>query len=155
MFLPEGDASSVDALAAIPVWCLKCPDLVPNDWWHWLAKTWFPKPSNSPKFPTLFSTTSSQLELSDKSWAHISSNHPELTEVDLGDAIGLTLYKPDKILKGKGPEKWAVREIESGRWAVIVYLERPPDPFAGTPGSGYVITAFITRQLKFPGKIRV
>jgi hypothetical protein len=151
----EEDTSGIDALAAIPVWCLKFPDLVPSDWWDWLAKTWPPNSGDRPHFPPLPLVTDTRINLSDKSWTHISSNHPELAELDRLEVIMLTLRKPDEILKGKGPEKWAVREIEPGRWVVVVYLEHPPDPFVGTSGSGYVITAFITHQLKSFAKIRV
>lgn len=45
---------------------------------------------------------------------------------------------PERILLGNAEEYLAVREVEPGKWLVVVYREGTED--------GFIITAFLTRK---------
>ena len=47
---------------------------------------------------------------------------------------------PQRILLGGDGELLAVREVESGKYLVVVYREHAED--------GFIITAFLTRRLR-------
>ena len=76
------------------------------------------------------------IRLTDERWAHILAEHGELAE--LKDAILETVSAPYRILAGGADELLAIREVESGKWLVVVYKEQTID--------GFIITAFLTRR---------
>lgn len=78
------------------------------------------------------------VRLTDERWEHITTQHSELT--DSKDAVIETLANPARILAGGDGELLAVREIETGKWLVVVYREQEDD--------GFIITAFQTRRYR-------
>ena len=74
--------------------------------------------------------------LPDERWTHIVTEHGEL--IDLRDEVLAAVENPERILSGNAGELFAVREIESGKWIVVVYRE--------SGGDGFIITAFLTRR---------
>jgi hypothetical protein len=82
------------------------------------------------------SVTGSAIRLTAERWAHIVDTHCELA--GLREELLETIARPDRVLAGVEEERLAVREIESGKWLVVVYRE--------TVGDGFVITAFLTRR---------
>ncbi|HEY3412302.1 MAG TPA: hypothetical protein VGM51_04485 [Armatimonadota bacterium] len=52
--------------------------------------------------------------------------------------------EPMRVLAGTEGERLAVREVEPGKWIVIVYRETGED--------GFVITAFLTRRTGYLDK---
>ena len=63
------------------------------------------------------------IRLTDERWAHME-----------------TVVQPGRILAGRGGELLAVREIEVGKFLVVVYRELEND--------GFIITAFLTRNVR-------
>jgi hypothetical protein len=78
------------------------------------------------------------IRLTDERWAHITEEHSELAGMRL-EILG-TVVQPDRILAGRAGELLAVREIEVGKFLVVVYRE--------LEGDGFVITAFLTRRMR-------
>lgn len=78
------------------------------------------------------------IRLTDERWAHIIEEHGELA--DLRQEVLQTVAEPERIVEGKAGELLAVRELENGKWLVVVYRELVDD--------GFVITAFLTRRLR-------
>src|SRR5699024_8543293 len=78
------------------------------------------------------------VRLTDERWEHITTQHSELAESK--DAVIETLANPARILAGGDGELLAVREIETGKWLVVVYREQEND--------GFIITAFQTRRYR-------
>lgn len=76
------------------------------------------------------------IRLPDERWAHISEEHAELAGMQ--DQVLETVFVPERILAGSSGELFAVREIEKGKWLVVVYRENDDD--------GFIITAFLTRR---------
>jgi hypothetical protein len=56
------------------------------------------------------------------------------------DEVLETVFQPERILAGSDGECLAVRQVESGKWLVVVYRELIDD--------GFVITAFLTRRIR-------
>jgi hypothetical protein len=78
------------------------------------------------------------IRLTDERWEHIVSQHGEL--IDRRGDILLTISDPERILAGQNSEQLAVREVEVGKWLIVVYREEVTD--------GFVITAFLTRRYR-------
>lgn len=76
------------------------------------------------------------IRLSDERWEHITTEHAEL--IDRRDQVLEAVANPERILAGNAGEQLAVREIEAGKWIVVVYREFDED--------GFIITAFLTRR---------
>jgi len=72
------------------------------------------------------------IRLTDERWEHIVTEHGELSESR--DAVLQAISDPERIFAGGNAELLAVREIESGKWLVVVYREDEQD--------GFIITAF-------------
>jgi len=83
--------------------------------------------------------------LPDERWMHIITEHAELT--DLRDEVLAAVDNPERILAGNAGELFAVREVESGKWIVVVYRESGSD--------GFIITAFLTRRSRSLDKRQV
>ena len=76
------------------------------------------------------------IRLSDERWAHITEEHCELA--GLRAEVLETVGHPTRILSGGAGELLALREIDAGKFLVVVYRETQPD--------GFIITAFVTRR---------
>jgi len=79
------------------------------------------------------------IRLPEERWEHILTGHGELHDMqhDVLDAI----TEPDRVLAGGAGELLAVREIEAGKWLVVVYRELDED--------GFIITALLTRRTEW------
>lgn len=78
------------------------------------------------------------IRLTDERWAHITDEHGELAGLrgEVLKAVG----DPLRIVEGGGRALLAVREVELGKYLVVVYRE--------IAGDGFVITAFLTRRIR-------
>lgn len=78
------------------------------------------------------------VRLTDERWAHIIEEHCELA--GLRREILEAVSDPQRVLEGNVGERFAVREVEPGKWLVVVYRESGAD--------GFVFTAFLTRRMR-------
>lgn len=78
------------------------------------------------------------IRLTDERWAHITDEHGELT--GLRSEVMRTIDEPSRIFTGAAAELLAIRELELGKYIVVVYRELDED--------GFVITAFLTRRIR-------
>ena len=78
------------------------------------------------------------IRLTDERWTHITEEHGELTGFRL-EVIG-TINAPIRVFAGEAGELLAVRELELGKYIVVVYRE--------VDGDGFIITAFLTRRIR-------
>ena len=76
------------------------------------------------------------IRLTEERWAHIIEEHPELNP--FRTAVLETIITPERILQGGKDELLALKEIETGKWLVVIYREFEDD--------GFIITAFLTRR---------
>ncbi len=79
------------------------------------------------------------IRLPDERWSHIEREHDDLA--GLRDDVFRTINEPDRVLAGCEDELLAVREMEHGKWLVIVYREV-------SASDGFVITAYLTRRAR-------
>lgn len=86
---------------------------------------------------TAVSKNGISIRLTDERWAHITEEHCELAGLKQ-EVLG-TLADPSRVLAGGAGETLAVRELEAGKYLVVVYREGRRD--------GFVITAFLTRRI--------
>jgi len=77
------------------------------------------------------------IRLTKERWIHITEEHSEMAGYYF-DVLE-TIEEPQAIYKGNGGELLAVKEIESGKYIVVVYKELNKE-------DGFVITAFLTRR---------
>ena len=85
---------------------------------------------------TVYSKNGVPIRLTDERWAHIIEEHGELAGRRL--EIVETVADPTEIFAGNRGELLAVREVEPGKYLVVVYRESQQD--------GFIITAFLTRK---------
>ena len=85
---------------------------------------------------TVYSKNGVPIRLTDERWAHIMEEHGELAGLRL--EILETVANPTEIFAGNHGELLAVREVEPGKYLVVVYRESQHD--------GFIITAFLTRK---------
>lgn len=78
------------------------------------------------------------IRLTDERWTHITEEHGELA--GLRSEVLETISRPERILAGGDGELLALRELEQGKFLVVVYRESMED--------GFVITAFLTRRVR-------
>ena len=78
------------------------------------------------------------IRLTAERWAHIVEEHAELA--GMRQAVLTTVDEPEKIFLGHAGERLALREMETGKYLVVVYREMETD--------GFVITAFLTRRIR-------
>ncbi|MBZ5564651.1 MAG: hypothetical protein LAP13_19805 [Acidobacteriia bacterium] len=83
------------------------------------------------------SKSGAHIRLNDERWAHIIEGHAELD--GLRPDVLETIAKPARIYAGSGGELLATRELEVGKWLVVVYREIGKE--------GFIITAFVTRRI--------
>ena len=87
---------------------------------------------------TVTSKNGVSIRLQDERWAHITEEHCELAGMRL--EVLETVANPKRIYAGNDGELLAAREIETGKFLVVVYRELADD--------GFIITAFMTRRVK-------
>lgn len=86
------------------------------------------------------------IRLTNERWIHITEEHNELAGMRL--EVMETIVNPAQIFAGTRDELFAVREIEPGKFLIVVYREFQND--------GFVITAFLTRRMQaFRGRQRL
>ena len=85
---------------------------------------------------TVFSRNRIPIRLTEERWTHVVTQHAELAALRL--EILDTILRPERILADQNGEMLAVREVEAGKWLIVVYRELADD--------GFVITAFLTRR---------
>ncbi len=88
--------------------------------------------------PMATSRTGVPIRLPDERWEHIVEEHAELA--GMRDEVLRAIEEAERVLLGKAGELFAVRTVELGKALVVVYREMSPQ-------DGFVITAFLTRQL--------
>ncbi|MGI9951422.1 hypothetical protein V3F56_03585 [Moorellaceae bacterium AZ2] len=79
------------------------------------------------------------IRLPEERWQHIIEEHPELE--GLHDEVLLAIERPCKVLAGSRGELLAIREMEAGKYLVVVYKET-------SKSDGFVITSFLTRRAR-------
>lgn len=79
------------------------------------------------------------IRLTEERWFHITEEHSEMAGYYF--EVLETIAEPEAIYEGKAEELFAVREIETGKYMVVVYKEISKE-------DGFVITAFLTRRIK-------
>jgi len=77
------------------------------------------------------------IRLTEERWFHITEEHSEMAGYYF--EVLETVGEPEVIYEGKAEECIAVREIDKGKYIVVVYRELSKD-------DGFVITAFLTRR---------
>lgn len=93
---------------------------------------------------TVASKNGKPIRLTDERWAHIAEEHNELAGWRY--SVLETIAEPTRVLAGNAGELLAIREIETGKWLVVVYREEETD--------GFIITAFLTRRIRSLDKRR-
>jgi hypothetical protein len=88
---------------------------------------------------TVTSRNGITIRLPEERWEHIVTGHSEL--VDLQQAVLAAVAEPERVLAGNAGELLAVREIEPGKWLVVIYRELADD--------GFIITALFTRRIQW------
>jgi|SRR5207248_10856371 len=79
------------------------------------------------------------IRLTEERWNHITEEHGELT--GLKAQVLKAIADPVRILEGGEGELLGVRELNLGKFVVVVYRELKDD--------GFVITAFVTRRTRW------
>ena len=77
------------------------------------------------------------VRLTEERWLHITEEHSEMAGHYF--EVLKTLTEPEIIYEGKTDEYIAVKEIEKGKYILVVYKEI-------NKKDGFVITAFLTKQ---------
>jgi len=77
------------------------------------------------------------VRLTEERWLHITEEHSEMAGYYF--EVLKTLTEPEIIYEGKTDEYIAVKEIEKGKYILVVYKEI-------NKKDGFVITAFLTKQ---------
>jgi hypothetical protein len=77
------------------------------------------------------------IRLTEERWFHITEEHSEMAGYYF-DVLE-TVQEPEAIYEGKTGECIAVREIEKGKYILVVYRELGKE-------DGFVVTAFLTRR---------
>jgi hypothetical protein len=85
------------------------------------------------------SKNSLPIRLTEERWFHITEEHSEMAGYYF--EVLETVEEPETIYEGKEGECIAVREIEKGKYIVVIYRELSKE-------DGFVITAFLTRRGK-------
>lgn len=79
------------------------------------------------------------IRLTEERWFHITEEHSEMAGYYF--EVLETVEEPDAIYEGKTGECIAVKEIEKGKYIMVVYRELNKE-------DGFVITAFLTKRRK-------
>src|SRR5687767_3191879 len=87
---------------------------------------------------TVVSWSGIRIRLTDERWTHIIEEHGEL--IGLRSHVLDAVESADRVLMGGSSELLAIKEMERGKWIVVVYREDADD--------GFIITAFLTRRVR-------
>ncbi|MBZ0202644.1 MAG: hypothetical protein IT281_02590 [Ignavibacteria bacterium] len=81
-----------------------------------------------------------KIRLTSERWLHITEGHSELAGYyfDILD----TIENPEFIYEGSNGELLAVKEINKGKFIIVIYKEVAPDV-------GFVITAFLSKKINY------
>ncbi len=79
------------------------------------------------------------IRLTEERWFHITEEHSEMAGYYF-DVLE-TIEEPEAIYEGKSEELIAIKEIETGKYMVVIYKEI-------SKKDGFVITAFLTKRVK-------
>jgi hypothetical protein len=79
------------------------------------------------------------IRLPEERWFHITEEHSEMAGYYY-DVLE-TVQEPTAVYEGKDGELLAVKEIEDGKYLVVIYKE-------ANSADGFVITAFLTRRIE-------
>lgn len=79
------------------------------------------------------------IRLPDERWIHITEEHSELAGYYF--EVFETVNEPQAVYEGKLGELIAVKELEAGKFMVVVYKEVSKE-------DGFIITAFVTRKIR-------
>jgi len=79
------------------------------------------------------------IRLTEERWFHITEENSEMAGYYF--EVLETVEEPEAIYEGKAGECIAEREIEKGKYIVVIYRELSKE-------DGFVITAFLTRRKK-------
>lgn len=79
------------------------------------------------------------IRLPDERWVHITDEHAEMAGYlyDVLEAV----QEPLAVFEGNAGELLAAREIETGKYIIVVYRETSEE-------DGFIITAFLTKRWK-------
>ena len=77
------------------------------------------------------------IRLTGERWFHITEEHPEMAGYYF--EVLETVLEPEAVYAGTSTEYLAVRDIERGKYIVVVYREVDKT-------DGFIITAFLTRR---------
>ncbi|MCU1265022.1 MAG: hypothetical protein JWM21_1340 [Acidobacteria bacterium] len=81
---------------------------------------------------TALSKNGTSIPLTEERWTHITDEHGELAGLRV--EVLQSVEEPQRIVEGGDGELLAVRELDLGKYIVVVYREQEND--------GFVITAF-------------
>lgn len=79
------------------------------------------------------------IRLPDERWVHITEEHAEMAGY-LYDVLE-TIQEPLAVFEGNEAELLAAREVETGKYIIVVYRELNQE-------DGFIITAFLTKRWK-------
>ena len=79
------------------------------------------------------------IRLPDERWIHITEEHSELAGYYF--EVFETVNEPKAVYEGKLGELIAVKELEIGKFMVVVYKEVSKE-------DGFIITVFLTRKIR-------
>jgi len=80
------------------------------------------------------------IRLPEERWFHITEEHSEMAGYYF--EVLETVENPEAIYEGLTGEYLAVREVDKGKYIVVIYREVGNE-------DGFVITAFLTRRRKW------
>ncbi|MEK6577094.1 MAG: PBECR2 nuclease fold domain-containing protein [Nitrospirota bacterium] len=79
------------------------------------------------------------IRLTEERWLHVTEEHSEMAGYYF--EVLETVQDPAAIYEGKAGELFATKEIEPGKYMVVVYKEESKE-------DGFIITAFLTKKSK-------
>jgi hypothetical protein len=80
-----------------------------------------------------------QIRLTEERWFHIAEEHSEMAGYYF--EVLETIQEPAAVYKGNADELLAVKEIEAGKYIIVVYKEI-------NNKDGFIITSFLTKRIK-------
>lgn len=90
------------------------------------------------RMDVIFSKNDVPIRLTTERWFHITEEHSEMAGYYF--EVLETIQEPKAIYAGRHGELLAAREIEQGKYLIVVYREAKKE-------DGFVITSFLTRRI--------
>lgn len=87
----------------------------------------------------IYSKAGVPIRLTEERWFHITEEHSEMAGYYFETLEAI--QDPEAIYEGKAEELLAAKEIEPGKYLIVVYKEV-------NKKDGFVITAFLTKRIK-------